>query len=73
MLPDKNNVKWKMLINGDIKHTFKVVSAGLLLSRLQREIKKDNSKENYEKCIDEAYNFFTRFEKLFVEDFKTIF
>ena len=73
MLPDKRNEKWKSLINGGIKHEFKVMAAGLMVSRLQRDINKNNSTENYQKCIDEAYNYFSKYEKLFESDIKSIF
>lgn len=73
MLPDKNNPKWISLLKGEINHNFKIVSASMMLSRLNRQLKRDDSKESIKSCIDEAYDFFKKFQNLFEEDLKEIF
>ena len=74
MLPDKNHPNWISLLKGDINHNFKSISASMMLSRLERQLKRDNyTKEAMSNCIDEAYEFFKKFQTLFEEDLKEIF
>ena len=73
MVPLKTNDKWKSLVSGELDHNFKCVPAGLMLSRLKREAKKDNSSSNINILIDEAYNFFIKYESILTEDIKQIF
>jgi hypothetical protein len=73
MIPDKSNKIWASLLNGEIKHDFKVVSASMLMSRLSRQLKRDNSQKKLKECIDEAYEFFKKYEVIFNEDINEIF
>ncbi len=73
MLPDKNNKKWISLVKGEIKHDFKVISASMLISRLSRHIKKNDTQEAINDSINEAYEFFKKYENIFQEDINEIF
>jgi hypothetical protein len=73
MVPLKTNEKWKSLVTGQVNHSFKCVPAGLMLSRLIRESKKDYSLPNINKLIDEAYSFFLKYESILGDDIKEIF
>ncbi len=73
MIPQRSDKKWELLVTGKIKHNFKCVPAGLMLSRVKREIQKDNSAENISKYIDEALLFFQRYETILQDDIKAIF
>ena len=73
MIPSPLDSKWRDLINGVIKHNFKCVPAGLMLARLNRESKKDNSVANLEKLVNEAHAFFNKYEKILMDDVKAIF
>jgi hypothetical protein len=73
MVPSKSNENWKNLISGKVAHNFKCVSAGLMISRMIRDHQKDKSPQNEEKLIDEAYNFFVKFESILGDDIEQIF
>ena len=73
MLPSKNDPKWKALVTGEIKVTFNAISGNMILSRLSKDIKHNSSKENIEKSIEEAYNFFKKFELIFAKELEAIF
>lgn len=73
MIPDKSNKIWVSLIKGEINHKFKVVSASMLMSRLSRQLKKDGSQKAINEGIDEAYEFFKKYENIFIEDINEIF
>ena len=73
MIPLKTNERWKSLVIGELNHSFKCVPAGLMFSRLKREAQKDNSLANINKLIDEAYNFFIKYESILTDDVKQIF
>lgn len=73
MLPPKTDFKWKQLLIGEMNYQFKAVAAGLIVSRLSRSVKQDTSTENINKCIDEVYTFFIKYEKVFKDDIEAIF
>ena len=73
MIPAKSHPKWEALVKGDIKPNFKVFSGNMMLSQLSRAIKNNNSTVNIKDCIDQAHDFFTRFEHLFSDELNTIF
>ncbi len=73
MLPQKTDEKWKLLVTGKIEHNFKCVPAGLMLSRVKRDILRDDSDGNIIKHIEEAYVFFQRYESILQDDIKAIF
>ena len=74
MLPDKNDPMWEKLITGKIEHNFKQVSAGMMLSRMQRMTKTPELfNVEMSDLIEEVYSFFEKFENLLEEDIKKIF
>lgn len=62
---------WEKLIKGQINHQFSQASAGLLLFNLQQSYKKDPSK--LQECIQQAADFFKKYESILIEDSKKIF
>jgi hypothetical protein len=73
MIPPKSHPKWKMLVTDQITYDFKLVSGSMLLGTLVRKVKKDNSPEMIDACIDDAREFFQNFEEIFRDDLKVIF
>jgi hypothetical protein len=73
MIPAKTDQKWAKLVKGEIKHSFKNVPAGLMLSRLQRETATAADQQSLRRCIDEAYAFFEKYEAILQADIATIF
>jgi hypothetical protein len=73
MIPDKNNIKWKELLTGKIKHNFKSVPAGLLIARLTRQCQNCTTDQELSKNIQEAYDFFEKYQSLFSDDINAIF
>jgi hypothetical protein len=73
MVPPKTDKRWELLVTGKINHNFKSVPLGMMISRHKRECNKDSSTGNVNKIIDEAYNFFQKFEKILTDDIKAIF
>lgn len=73
MLPPRHDMRWNYLVTGCKNYKLQVVPASMLLSRIIRSIQTDNSQENVEHCIDEAYDFFIRYEAILDRDIKTIF
>jgi hypothetical protein len=73
MIPSKAHPKWRSLVKGEIKPNFRVFSGNLLLHRLESMIRLDSSEKNINKCIDEAIEFFTKFEALFQDELAQIF
>ncbi len=73
MIPQKSDEKWKLLVSGKISHQFEVFSASMLISRLSQCIKEDDSVGMMQNCIDEAFDFFIKYESIFVDDINTIF
>jgi len=71
MLPPKNDQRWKDLLTGKITHQFKAFSAGMCISRLCREVKKDPA--NMPMALDEIYAFFVKYEAIATEDITAIF
>jgi len=64
---------WEHLISGKLEYNFKCVPAGLMFSRLKREFGKNSSQDNVRKLIDEAYDFFIKYESILGDDIKQIF
>ena len=65
---DKNDPKWKKLLDGEIKKEFKLVAAGLCVSRNQREYRMDHTPATLSKCVDDLIAFFSKYEKLVSDD-----
>ncbi len=73
MIPLKTDKKWKEIVSGELKHDFKCLPAGMMIARHKREFEKDSSPQNLNKLIDEAYDFFIRFEEVLAEDTSVLF
>jgi hypothetical protein len=73
MIAPKTHPSWSGLINGSIKHPFKVVSGSLLVSRLSREYRGNPTPQRLSSSIDEVAQFFTKYEGLFEADLRTLF
>jgi hypothetical protein len=73
MLPSKEDLKWKALISGKINHEFKCVPAGLMLARIKRELEHDHSESTMNRCVQELYTFFQKYESILKEDISIIF
>jgi len=73
MIPPKTDPRWKNLIEGNIQHTFKLVSAGMCLARNQRHVHLNPNPETLQAAIDEVHAFFTKYENLLAEDLPVIF
>ena len=73
MIPPKKHPKWRELVKGEIKPNFKVFSGNMIVSRLSKAIRLDDSNENIQRCVDDAYNFFSKFENLFGDELTAIF
>ena len=73
MIMPKSDPRWKMLIEGKIKHEFKSVSGSLMLSRITRSYTVDPNAATLATGIEEAVAFFTKYEVLFADDLKIIF
>lgn len=73
MLPSTSDPKWRDLLTGKIRHSFNVVSASLLVSRLNRQTKADRNEEYLDKYINEAHAFFEKYQKILEDDISAIF
>lgn len=73
MIPPKSDPCWRDLMNGTIKHDFKLVSAGMCLSRNRRNYKLNPTEHNFEQAVEELHAFFTKYESLLNEDLPHIF
>lgn len=73
MIPARTNGKWAKLVTGELSHNFNNVAAGLLLSRLRREMQAKPEPQTLQKCLDEEYAFFEKYERILSQDIATIF
>ncbi len=73
MIPPKTDKKWEQLVSGRINKTFKSFPLSMMLSRHKREIMKDSSLQNINMHVDEAYEFFIKYERILEEDIIAIF
>jgi hypothetical protein len=73
LIPSKTNVQWRKLISGETNYEFNVLAAGLMLSRMRREIKASPDAETMQRCIDEAYVFFQKYESVLGRDITNLF
>jgi hypothetical protein len=73
MLPPKEDQRWSKLVRNEIHHDFKSVPAGLMVSRLNRQLTSGFEHRALEQCVDELYGFFQKYERLLEEDLNAIF
>ncbi len=73
MLPPIDDPRWSKLLKGEIPHQFRSVPAGLMFTRLRRTLGSDASADCERKCLEEAYAFFRKYEKILAEDIAAVF
>jgi hypothetical protein len=73
MVPSTDNPRWREVLDGTLTHQFKSVPAGLMVSRLKRQLVTDGSEENWQKSISEMRAFFEKYEKVMANDISAIF
>lgn len=73
MLPTKNHTLWVKLVTGQSGYRCQAVPASMMLARVIRSTQRDQSPENIQRCVDEIYNFFTRYERVLEQDINAIF
>ncbi len=73
MIPQKTDPRWLKLVKGELKHDFKSVPVGLMLSRLGRQYAANGSPSSGQGCVDELYAFFVKYEGILGEDIAAIF
>ena len=73
MIPPSVDPTWARLIKGELQYSLKSVPAGLMLSRLKREVGASKDPAILRKCIDEAFGFFEKYESILHEDIAQVF
>lgn len=73
MIPDKNDVRWKKLIDGTLQTQFSFVAASMCVSRNQRAYRMDPTQGRLEKSVEELVTFFTKYEERTKEELSQIF
>jgi len=73
MIPSKSHPRWEALVKGEVKPNFRVFSGNMMLNQLARSINADDSSSNIQHCINQAYDYFSRFETLLIDELKEIF
>ncbi len=64
MIPPKTAARWQKLIKGYVSNKFSNVPAGLMLSRLNRQLTSAFDAITGEKCVEELHDFFAKHEQL---------
>jgi len=73
MLPEKSDLRWKRLVEGDIQYNCEVMAANMLLERVVYSVHEDNSEQNLKQSIQETYQFFMRYQSILENDIINIF
>jgi len=74
MIASKLDPRWEKLVKGETQHQFKNLPAGLLISRVQRQVKKDaGDLKALQAVVDEVYAFFSKYESILTDDLQAIF
>ncbi|NLT51294.1 MAG: hypothetical protein GXX85_10290 [Ignavibacteria bacterium] len=73
MLPPTTNPKWEKLVTGQIQANFRVFAGNMLLNRLSRKIKMDNSKQSVNDAVKEAHEYFNKHYAVYNEELSKIF
>jgi hypothetical protein len=73
MLPEKSDIRWKQLVEGDIQYNCEVMAANMLLKRVACSVNEDNSEYNLQQSIQETYQFFVRYQSILENDIVNIF
>jgi len=73
MMPMKGDDRWTKLAKGEIKHEFKCLPAGLMVSRIRRKLERDSSPAAMQSYANEIHSFFEKYESILQDDIKHIF
>jgi hypothetical protein len=73
MIPDKKDQKWKELLTGKVNVDVKVWSTRMMLTKAIDSVKQDPSPANIQKNINEAYEYFQKFDIVAAKDIEAIF
>lgn len=73
MIPNESDEIWTLLVTGRKQYKFQVVPANMLLARMMRSTQRDSSPENIQKCVEETYKFFVRYQAILTDDIKKLF
>jgi len=73
MMPPKTDQRWLKLVDGSLQHKFSCVPAGLMISRVRRELQADGSPASRDRSVQEVYSFFQRYESILTDDIKAVF
>jgi hypothetical protein len=74
MVPDKNHIRFRQLVTGEISHSFKLFSANMCLSRNQRKVAEEGrSPMAMTEAIEDLHSFFVKFESIMTDDLNTLF
>jgi hypothetical protein len=73
MIPPLDDQRWDELLTGRKQHQFRSVPAGLMFSRLRRQLESDGSPSSFDRCRLEARAFFEKYEKILADDITAIF
>jgi hypothetical protein len=74
-MPSKSNKTWQDIVTGKKTFQLKFLASKILLGRLTRSAKEDQSPANISKCVDELYAIFANNIKMpsVQDDLRTIF
>jgi len=73
MVPPIEHPRWREILDGSVDHVFKSVPAGLMVSRLRRQLQSDGSTASWDKSLQEMRAFFEKYEKITAHDLDAIF
>jgi hypothetical protein len=74
MVMAKQDPRWIRLVKGETTHQFKSLPAGLLISRIHRQVKgAPGDPKVLQTALDEVHAFFTKYESILTDDLKAIF
>lgn len=73
MIPAKTHPEWKALLTDGRTHQFKFLALKFLMSRLQLQLKSDNSSANVQRCVSELHAFAIKHEKFVADDLAPVF
>lgn len=73
MLPPKTDKRWRDLVTGKINAQVDLLATRLMLANVTTSAKNDPSEANINKCVDAAYAYFQKYEKMAEKDLSAVF
>lgn len=73
MLPPATHPKWEQLVTGKIQANFRVFAGNMLLNRLSRKLKMDDSRNAVSESVKEAHDYFEKHYVVYQEELNKIF